>query len=215
MWAAYKGYPACIDVLLRWGADVNARDETGFTALHWALVKGSYPCAQKLVEYGADRFAANNDGKTPAVTAKEMNSLKQWRRALADSGFDANGHAREFPMPMVKDTRKFLARIFFVWPFFILVSSLYIASMFPVYIGIPTSMVLAYTMQTLAAMLLRWAPSDMKHIHKTVGLVKIGQGTFLNSHVCSHFLRVSSQALWLSSAFSGQPRFFPVQYSSM
>ena len=159
MWAAYKGYSACIDVLLRWGADVNARDETGFTALHWALVKGSYPCAQKLVEYGADRFAANNDGKTPAVTAKEMNSMKQWHRALADSGFDSHGHAREFPLPMVKDTRKFLTRTFFVWPFFILVSSIYIASMFPVYIGIPTSMVLAYIMQTLCACLLYTSPS--------------------------------------------------------
>ena len=44
MWAAYKGFPSCVDLLLRWGADIHATDDMGFTALHWALVKGSYPC---------------------------------------------------------------------------------------------------------------------------------------------------------------------------
>ncbi|KAI7055185.1 palmitoyltransferase akr1, partial [Hortaea werneckii] len=57
MWAAYKGFGACVDVLLRWGADVHAADDMGFTALHWALVRGNYLCIQKLVEYGSDRFA--------------------------------------------------------------------------------------------------------------------------------------------------------------
>ena len=66
MWAAYKGFPACIDILLRFGADVHAVDEMGFTALHWALVKGSYMCIQKLVEYGSDRFARSKppEGET-------------------------------------------------------------------------------------------------------------------------------------------------------
>ncbi|KAI5272559.1 Palmitoyltransferase akr1, ankyrin repeat-containing protein akr1 [Aureobasidium subglaciale] len=120
MWAAYKGFPACLDVLLKWGADVHARDELGFTALHWALVKGSYNCIQKLVEYGADRFIANNEGKTPAVTAKDMNSTRQWHRALADTGFDPEGNPRNFPLTFVKDSKKFLDRFFFCWPFVVI-----------------------------------------------------------------------------------------------
>jgi hypothetical protein len=88
MWAAYKGYPSCVDLFLRWGANVYATDDQGFTGLHWALVKGSQESIQKLLEYGADRFAKNNDGKTPAVTAEEMNTTRQWHRALAQAGFD-------------------------------------------------------------------------------------------------------------------------------
>ena len=168
MWAAYKGYPACVDLLLRWGANIRATDQMGFTALHWALVKGSYPCIQKLVEYGADRFAANNEGKTPAVTAKEMSSEKQWHRALADSGFDPAGNARAFLVPGVKDRRQFISRFFLVFPVFILGCSLYIASDLPVFFGAPGAIVSALILQGLASQLLRWAPSDMKHIHKTV-----------------------------------------------
>lgn len=168
MWAAYKGYPACVDVLLRWGANVHARDDLGFTALHWALVKGSYACIQKLVEYGADRFAANNDGKTPAVTAKEMNSSRQWHRALADSGFDASANPREFPLTFVKDSKKFLDRFFFCWPFVVIGVTLYILSIMPLYFGLPISMIVSYFLQWASQKLLKWAPSDMKHMHKTV-----------------------------------------------
>lgn len=170
MWAAYKGYPQCVDVLLRWGANVKATDQMGFTALHWALVKGSYACIQKLVEYGADRFASNNEGKTPAVTAKEMNSTKQWHQALAASGYDDQGNPIEFPIPMVKDTRKFLSRFFWSWPFVILGVFFYVLSRMPVYWGVPMAMMTSYGMQWLGIKLLKWAPSDMKHIHKTVGL---------------------------------------------
>lgn len=168
MWAAYKGFPACLDVLLKWGADVHARDDLGFTALHWALVKGSYNCIQKLLEYGADRFIANNDGKTPAVTAKDMNSTRQWHRALSDCGFDPSGNPRSFPLTFVKDTRKFLDRFFFAWPFVVIGVTLYILSIMPVYFGLPISMITSYLLQLASQKLLKWAPSDMKHMHKTV-----------------------------------------------
>jgi len=168
MWAAYKGFPACVDVLLRWGANVKATDDMGFTALHWALVKGSYGCIQKLVEYGADRFAANNDGKTPAVTAKEMNSIKQWHRALSDSGFDTTGNPQGFVVPGVTNVRQFISTFFLTWPIPILGCSFYLASHLPIYAGVPSAMISALALQWLGSQLLRWAPSDMKHIHKTV-----------------------------------------------
>ncbi|KAI4723800.1 Palmitoyltransferase akr1, ankyrin repeat-containing protein akr1 [Aureobasidium sp. EXF-10728] len=177
MWAAYKGFPACLDVLLKWGADVHARDELGFTALHWALVKGSYNCIQKLLEYGADRFIANNDGKTPAVTAKEMNSTRQWHRALSDTGFDPSGNPRSFPLAFVKDSKKFLERFFFCWPFFVIGVTLYILSIMPVYFGLPISMITSYLLQLASQKLLKWAPSDMNHMHKTPFLAGVFAAT--------------------------------------
>jgi ankyrin repeat protein len=103
MWAAYKGYSSCVDLFLRWGANVYATDDQGFTALHWALVKGSQGSIQKLLEYGADRFAKNNDGKSPAVTADEMNTTRQWHRALSEAGFDNDANPLKFPIPGVND----------------------------------------------------------------------------------------------------------------
>ena len=168
MWAAYKGYPACVDLFLRWGANVYATDDQGFTALHWALVKGSQGSIQKLIEYGADRFAKNNEGKTPAVTAEEMNTKRQWHRALAVTGYKPDGTPKEFPIPGVKDTRWFLSRFIFFWPFLILFFALSLVSHYPVFAGVPFAVILAYLMQLAAQKLLRWGPSNMKSIHHTV-----------------------------------------------
>jgi hypothetical protein len=170
MWAAYKGYPSCVDLFLRWGANVYATDDQGFTALHWALVKGSQGSIQKLLEYGADRFAKNNDGKAPEVTAQEMNTTRQWHRALSEAGFDKNGAPRQFPVPGIKDTRWFLNRFIFFWPFAILFVALYLVSAYPVFVGIPLSLIVSFGMQWGAQKLLLWAPSNMRTIHHTVSL---------------------------------------------
>lgn len=171
MWAAYKGYSSCVDLFLRWGANVYATDDQGFTALHWALVKGSQGSIQKLLEYGADRFAKNNDGKTPAVTAEEMNTTRQWRRALSEAGFDKNANAKQFPIPGVKDTRWFLNRFIFLWPFAILFQALFLVSHYPAFVGIPGALIIAYVMQLGAQKLLQWGPSDMRSIHHSVSLL--------------------------------------------
>lgn len=170
MWAAYKGYPACVDVLLAWGANVYAKDDLGFTPLHWALVRGSLHAVQMLVEYGADRFAENNEGKTPAITAQDMNSVRAWHLALSHSGYNADGSPRVFPIPQVKDKRRFLSRFLFLWPSFVLLVVLYIISSMPVYAAVPTSLVLSWGLQWMAQYTLRWAPSDMKKLYKTVSL---------------------------------------------
>jgi hypothetical protein len=170
MWAAYKGYPSCVDLFLRWGANVYATDDQGFTALHWALVKGSQGSIQKLLEYGADRFAKNNDGKTPAVTAEEMNTTRQWRRALSEAGYKSDGTPKEFPIPGVKDTRWFLSRFIFFWPFVILLLALGLVSYYPVFIGVPLALIVSYIMQMAAQKLLQWGPSNMRNIHHSVSL---------------------------------------------
>ncbi|KAI8938443.1 hypothetical protein NX059_004335 [Plenodomus lindquistii] len=165
MWAAYKGYSSCVDLFLRWGANVYATDDQGFTALHWALVKGSQGSIQKLLEYGADRFAKNNDGKTPAMTAEEMNTKRQWHRALSEAGFTRDGNAKQFPIPAVKDTRWFLSRFVFFLPFAIIFQALYFASHYPAFVGIPAALIIAYMMQIGAQKLLQWGPPNMRSIH--------------------------------------------------
>jgi len=189
MWAAYKGFPACVDLFLRWGADVRAVDDQGFTALHWALVKGSQGSIQKLIEYGADRFAKNNDGKTPAVTAVEMNTVKQWHKALSEAGYNNDGTPMEFPIPGIKDTRTFISRVIFFWPFLIILISLWLISHYVIYFAVPAALVVAYGLQFLAQKLLRWAPPNMKNMHHTVSSLYSSLIMFLTR--CSLFLRGS------------------------
>lgn len=183
MWAAYKGFGACVDILLRWGADVHAVDDQGFTALHWALVKGSYMCIQKLVEYGSDRTARSKptegqtEGDTPAMTASRMKSEKQWHKALIDSGFDESGNPLSFPVPFVKDRRWFYNRFFFFWPFALGGLQLYMLAYMLVWFAVPAVLLVGFLLQMVVQKLFRWAPLDMKHMHRTPFLAGIFAGT--------------------------------------
>ena len=46
------------------GADVNAKNNGGYTALHWAQ---TLEVAKTLFEHGADIEAVSNDGYTPLI----------------------------------------------------------------------------------------------------------------------------------------------------
>lgn len=183
MWAAYKGFPACIDVLLQFGADVHATDEMGFTALHWALVKGSYLCIQKLVEYGSDRFARSKpqegqtEGDTPAETAAKMKSDRMWRRALKECGYDDTGNPLAFPMPFFKDRRLFFKRFFFLWPFALGGLQLHMLAYLNAWVSVPGVLIVGYGLQFAVQKLLRWAPSELNTMHKTPFLAGIFAGT--------------------------------------
>ena len=170
MWAAYKGYPAVVDLFLRWGANIKSVDEEGFTALHWALVKGNPACIQKLIEYGCDRFAETSSGKTPTVTAEEMGSTLAWHRALRECGFQKNGTPKKLPYPFASMLGKhsFHERFFFLSPFLLLVICFIAFSRIMVFAALILSAFFALSFQYLAPRLLQWAPSDMKHIHRTV-----------------------------------------------
>ncbi|KAF2665673.1 palmitoyltransferas-like protein akr1 [Microthyrium microscopicum] len=178
MWAAYKGFGNCIDLLLRWGANVYARDNQGFTALHWALVKGAQHGIFKLVEYGSDRFAENNEHKTPAITAKEMNSVKPWLAALKECGYNPDGSPQNFPLSsVVKDKKAFYWRLYFLWPFFNLFVMFYLISVFPIYIGLPVGVGAGVGLNMVAHKALKWAPTDMKGIQKTPFISGVFAGT--------------------------------------
>jgi ankyrin repeat protein len=60
---------AAAQILVDAGADVNARDARGRTALHATAAQGYTDVAKFLVEHGADLKAADNDGVLPADAA--------------------------------------------------------------------------------------------------------------------------------------------------
>lgn len=181
MWSAYKGFPACVDLFLRWGASVEARDEQGFTALHWALVKGSPGCIQKLIEYGADRFAKTSTGKTPAITAQELNTVAAWHKALHESGYDedANPVTPTFPGAayFLKDRRAFVTKFLFLWPFVLLWAVIAILAGLPIFLGLPLSLLAGYAMQWVAQQVDHYAPPDMRQLQKTPWLAGIFAGS--------------------------------------
>ncbi|KAI2465549.1 hypothetical protein F4781DRAFT_21590 [Annulohypoxylon bovei var. microspora] len=177
MWAAYKGFPQCVDLFLRWGASVHATDEQGFTALHWALVKGSPQCILKLLEYGSDRFAKTTTGKTPAITAKDLNTINAWQRALKECGYDEDGHAVTPWWPgssfFLKDKRGFINKFLFILPTALLFMELMIMSHLPVLLSVPIALLVGFGFQWIANQILEYAPPDMRHLHRTPWLAGI------------------------------------------
>ena len=60
-----------VELLLSRGADVNAKQQQGYTALHGAASAGDHELVELLVRAGADKSATSDDGKTPADLARE------------------------------------------------------------------------------------------------------------------------------------------------
>ena len=169
MWAAYKGYPAVVDLLLSWGASCGVTDQEGFTALHWALVKGNYGCIQKLIQAGSDLSAKTNSGKTPATAADDMGSTRAWRRALKASNFneDAVPVTRYSYFPFLR-SRNFLQGAYFLFPFIFLPSLFALFSKFSVFVSVPIAFVLVFALQWAGQQLLLSTPTNLKHIQHTV-----------------------------------------------
>ena len=80
------------------GANVNARDSDGQTALHWASAQGDTEGVQYLVNHGALVNATNNQNRTPLHLATdydyrdqpEQEEIPDWIRILVDRGVDVN-----------------------------------------------------------------------------------------------------------------------------
>jgi ankyrin repeat/protein kinase domain-containing protein 1 len=60
-----------VRLLLEHGALVNARQHGGWTPIHAAAQNGDRAMVELLLRHHADRKPANDDGKTPAMIARE------------------------------------------------------------------------------------------------------------------------------------------------
>ncbi len=71
MRAVSSGYLQAVDAILASGrADLQAREESGATALHIAAGRGYAPIVRRLLEAGAEPGAADGEGRTPADVAR-------------------------------------------------------------------------------------------------------------------------------------------------
>jgi ankyrin repeat protein len=87
--AAMRGDKAAIKTLLEKGANVNAAQSDGATAVHWAVDRGDIEMLRMLTAAGANVKVANRNGSTPlwlAATTGDAAII----RALLDGGADAN-----------------------------------------------------------------------------------------------------------------------------
>ncbi len=87
--AAMQHDPAEVTRLLRDGADVNAVQADGATALHWAAYHGDADLAETLLDAGANPAAANRNGSTPLWLAANQGDA-MLVETLLDGGADAN-----------------------------------------------------------------------------------------------------------------------------
>jgi hypothetical protein len=65
--------PRILERLIAMGADVNAGDETGYTALHDAVIRDCFETVQRLIEKGANVDAVSMSGSTPLMLVRSIN----------------------------------------------------------------------------------------------------------------------------------------------
>jgi ankyrin repeat protein len=79
-----------VEVLIQAGADVNARDDAGFTALHDAALAGNLKAARLLVEHGADVNIGDKDSGATALYMAATMGREDVVSFLLEKGADTN-----------------------------------------------------------------------------------------------------------------------------
>ncbi|HFJ9612664.1 TPA: ankyrin repeat domain-containing protein [Stenotrophomonas maltophilia] len=69
--AIYNNSFGCVNALVSMGADVNAQDVDGDTALHIAAAYSIIPVAEMILKAGGDATARNNHGQVPAYITQD------------------------------------------------------------------------------------------------------------------------------------------------
>ncbi len=87
--AASKGDTATIERLLKSGADVNAQQADGATALQWAAYRGDVKLTERLLKAGAKPALGNHNGATPMWLAASHGDAAVIQ-VLLKGGADAN-----------------------------------------------------------------------------------------------------------------------------
>lgn len=88
--AAKAGDAAAVKALLKAGADVNAAQGDGMTALHWAATNGDAAMTQMLLSAGANVRATTRLGGITALHLATQGGQAQVAAALLAAGADAN-----------------------------------------------------------------------------------------------------------------------------
>ena len=91
-WAAFNNASETVEVLLKQGADANAKDDNGWTPLHWAALNNASATAEVLLKQGADVHAKTNAGFTPLHYAAG-NNASATAEVLLKQGADV--HAKD------------------------------------------------------------------------------------------------------------------------
>ena len=102
--AARTGDVGAVRALLADGADVDARQGDGATALHWAAHRGDHALAEVLIAAGADVDAGNALDATPLWLASQNGDARLVARLLA-AGADANLTLRMGETPLMSASR--------------------------------------------------------------------------------------------------------------
>ncbi len=105
------GSVARIRALIDCGADVNARNHKGQTALHCAAKAGFVNIVSLLLEHGTEVDLQDDEGQTPLLTAlrstiKNKDNLREVIRLLAAAGANPNSTDRRGYSPLSIATRK-------------------------------------------------------------------------------------------------------------
>ena len=102
--AVKAGDRARADAVIAAGADVNATQGDGATALHWATHRTDLEAADLLIAAGADVGAANELGATPLWLAA-MNGSAPMMARLLDAGADPNAALKMGETPLMTAAR--------------------------------------------------------------------------------------------------------------
>ena len=101
-WAASKGHVAALEVLLRAGADVHARNNGDSTPLHCAALSNQLDCASVLLRHGADARVQDEFGDSPLSLAQRANG----RDALVELLLGKPGSGAAAPSPSAAECRQ-------------------------------------------------------------------------------------------------------------